>query len=146
MKTQTRNYLFNYLTLIITFVCLFYFFRYYKERNIPLNIYSYLGILIIIPSIILFTVARIQLGSSFQASAKANKLVTKGIYKKIRNPIYLFGQSFFLGLIFLTQMFYLFIIWVALIFIQRERIKKEEKVLMERFGDEYLEYKKQTWF
>jgi protein-S-isoprenylcysteine O-methyltransferase Ste14 len=112
----------------------------------PLNIFSYIGLFLLIPSIILLTIARIQLGGSFQASAKANKLVKTGIYKKVRHPIYLFGQTFFLGIILITQIFYLLIIWIALIILQIKRIKNEEKVLNEKFGDEYLEYKKHTWF
>jgi protein-S-isoprenylcysteine O-methyltransferase Ste14 len=43
-------------------------------------------------------------------------------------------------------MFWLFIIWVAIILMQIRRIRNEEKVLAEKFGDEYLEYKKGTWF
>ena len=40
----------------------------------------------------LWTVARLQLGSSFSARARANQLVTTGLYSKFRHPIYLFGQ------------------------------------------------------
>jgi protein-S-isoprenylcysteine O-methyltransferase Ste14 len=114
--------------------------------DIKLNIFSYLGLALLIPSIILFTIARIQLGGAFQASAEANKLVKTGIYKKVRHPIYLFGLIFFLGIIFITQQFFLIILWVAIVVLQIKRIKKEEKVLTEKFGNEYLEYKKQTWF
>jgi protein-S-isoprenylcysteine O-methyltransferase Ste14 len=100
----------------------------------------------LLPSIILFTIARIQLGDAFQASAKANKLVKTGIYKKVRHPIYLFGIIFVLGIIFITQQFFLLIFLAVIILLQIKRIKKEEKVLAEKFGNEYLEYKKQTWF
>jgi protein-S-isoprenylcysteine O-methyltransferase Ste14 len=42
--------------------------------------------------------ARLQLGASFSVKAKARKLVTTGVYAKIRNPIYVFGELFILGL------------------------------------------------
>ena len=134
------------MTIIIFFIGLYIYFQYFLETVGTLNIFSYLGIVLLIPSIILFTIARIQLGDAFQASAKANKLVKTGIYKKVRHPIYLFGIIFFLGIIFITQMFFLLIFLAVLILLQINRIKKEEKVLTEKFGNEYLEYKKQTWF
>ena len=146
MKLQTRNYLFNYLTLVLVFIFLFFFLWFYLKPDRPLNIFSYIGMLLLLPSIILFTIARIQLRGSFQLSAEANKLVKKGIYKKIRHPIYLFGIIFLLGIIFITQTFPLIIILVLVIFLQIKRINQEEKVLTEKFGNEYSEYKKQTWF
>jgi protein-S-isoprenylcysteine O-methyltransferase Ste14 len=146
MKIQTRNYLFNYLTLVVIFVFLFFFLRYYLGSGRPINVFTRIGLFMLVISTIFFTVARIQLGSSFQASAEAHKLVTTGIYKKLRHPIYLFGSIFLLGMIFITQVFPLLIIWALLIILQIRRIKKEEKVLTEKFGNEYPEYKKQTWF
>lgn len=146
MKLQTRNYLFNYLTIILVFIFLFFFLRFYLDTDRPLNIFSYIGILLLVPSIILFTIARIQLGDSFQVSAEANKLVKTGIYKKVRHPIYLFGIIFLLGIIFITKTFPFMIILAIVIVFQIKRINKEEKVLTEKFGNEYIEYKKQTWF
>jgi protein-S-isoprenylcysteine O-methyltransferase Ste14 len=146
MTIQTRNYILNYLTLILVILFLFFFLGYYLTADRPLNIFSYIGIVLLIPSIIFFTIARIQLGKSFQVSAEANSLVKTGIYKKIRHPIYLFGALFLLGMIFITQTFFLIIIWVIVIALQMRRIKQEEKVLTEKFGNEYREYKEQSWF
>jgi protein-S-isoprenylcysteine O-methyltransferase Ste14 len=146
MKLQTRNYLFNYLTIIVVYLFLFFFLRLYLEQGKPLNIFSYIGLILLVPSILLFTVARIQLGGSFQVSAEANKLVKTGIYKKLRHPIYLFGALVVLGIIFITHTFPIILILAIVIAMQIKRIKQEEKVLTEKFGNEYLEYKKQTWF
>ena len=146
MKTQTENYLLNYLSLIIVYIFLFFFLQSYLGNGRPLNLYTYIGIILLVFSIILFTVARIQLGGAFQASAEAIKLVKTGIYKKIRHPVYLFGAIFFLGMIFVMQRFLFLLIWLILIGFQIRRIRKEEKILTEKFGNEYLEYKKQTWF
>jgi len=44
------------------------------------------------------------------------------------------------------QRFLFLLIWLILIGFQIRRIRKEEKILTEKFGNEYLEYKKQTWF
>jgi protein-S-isoprenylcysteine O-methyltransferase Ste14 len=110
------------------------------------GILFYLGLCLVIPSTILFAIARIQLGSSFQVSAEARRLVKTGIYKKLRHPIYLFGMLFLAGLILITKAFPLFLVLAILLVLQRNRIVKEEKVLAEKFGDEYKEYREQTWF
>ena len=47
----------------------------------------------------LWTVARFQLGNSLTVTAQAKQLVTRGLYSKIRNPIYFFGSLFIIGFI-----------------------------------------------
>ncbi len=76
---------------------------------------------------------------------KVNKLITTGIYKYSRNPMYL-------GLLMIvtsTSLFYLniFTITTPFIFyfwINRFQIKREEIFLTEKFGKEYLLYKTKT--
>jgi protein-S-isoprenylcysteine O-methyltransferase Ste14 len=141
-----KNNLLNYLTLALIIVAFPILIVFYLKAGFPINSFTYIGLALIIPSLVFFTIARIQLGSSFQVSAEANKLVTEGLYKKIRHPVYLFGLLFLLGFIIFIQMFYLLVFWGALIFLQRRRIKKEEKVLEEKFGEQYVKYKNETWF
>src|SRR5437763_15978587 len=45
----------------------------------------------------LLLTARYQLGRSFAVTAQARVLVTRGIYSRIRNPIYVFGAFLVLG-------------------------------------------------
>lgn len=141
-----KNIIFNLLTLLIVIAACCVLIVKYFQTDFPINVYTGIGLFLIITSLVFVSIARIQLGSSFTISAKANKLVTGGIYKKIRHPIYLFGLIFIFGLIIFIQNFYLLIIWCGLIFMQRRRIKKEEKILEEKFGEEYVKYKKNTWF
>ena len=76
---------------------------------------------------------------------KVNKLVTSGIYKYSRNPMYLgllmivISSSIFYLNIFsiLTPLF--FYLWI-----NRFQIKREEVFLTEKFGEDYLSYKKKT--
>jgi len=141
-----RNKFSNYGTLIIIFVSFTIIVVQTIKAFSTANTYTYAGLCLMIPSLVCFAIARIQLGSSFQVSAEANDLVTEGIYKKIRHPVYLFGSLFLLGVILFIQQFYVLIIWAILIYIQTLRIKKEEKVLGEKFGEQYEKYKKRTWF
>ena len=141
-----KNNILNYATLILIMVAIPVMIGIYFRSGAPVNVYSYIGLALMIPSLILLAMARIKLGSSFQVSAKANNLVTDGIYKKLRHPIYLFGTIFVLGAIIFFQKFILLIVLGAIIFLQMKRIKKEEQVLEEKFGEQYRNYKKETWF
>jgi protein-S-isoprenylcysteine O-methyltransferase Ste14 len=115
-------------------------------RSAPWNPMRWTGAILMVPSFVLFSVAHVQLGSSFSVSAQARNLVTTGIYSRIRNPIYLFGALLFVGVfLFLEQPRYS-LIFLVLIPLQLIRIRREEKVLEEKFGDAYRQYKKSTWF
>jgi protein-S-isoprenylcysteine O-methyltransferase Ste14 len=91
-------------------------------------------------------VARVQLGRSFSVTAQARKLVTTGIYSKIRNPIYVFSTMFLVGLAIVIERPLLFLLLGVLIPVQWFRARKEEAVLARAFGEEYERYKAGTWF
>jgi protein-S-isoprenylcysteine O-methyltransferase Ste14 len=90
--------------------------------------------------------ARLQLGASFSVKAKATKLVTTGVYAKIRNPIYVFGGLFLVGLALVLENWLLLIVVAILVPVQMARARKEEAVLHQAFGEEYERYKAGTWF
>jgi protein-S-isoprenylcysteine O-methyltransferase Ste14 len=94
----------------------------------------------------LFVTARLQLGKSFSVSPQAKELVTHGLYSRIRNPIYVFVGVMWLGLIVALRLYWLLLPFFALLVMQMIRVGKEAKVLQERFGQTYLDYRKQTWF
>ena len=87
-----------------------------------------------------------QLGEAFSVQAKATKLVTTGIYSRIRNPIYVFGALMLAGVIIWLEKPWFLLCLAALIPLQVVRSRKEEQVLAEKFGDAYQEYKRHTWF
>jgi|ERR1039458_7587375 protein-S-isoprenylcysteine O-methyltransferase Ste14 len=91
-------------------------------------------------------VARLQLGASFSVRAKAKKLVTTGVYSRIRNPIYVFSAMFLVGLVIVSERWLLLVPIALLLPLQMSRARKEEAVLREAFGDEYVRYKAGTWF
>jgi protein-S-isoprenylcysteine O-methyltransferase Ste14 len=90
--------------------------------------------------------ARYTLGRSFSVKAKATAMVTSGIYSRIRNPIYVSGVVVFIGLGFMIWKVIMVAVIVAVILMQIVRARREAQVLEEKFGDEYREYRKRTWF
>lgn len=110
------------------------------------NASRWLGLLIAIPAAVMLFVARWQLGKSFSLTPQARELVTHGIYSKIRNPIYVFSGIFVTGFLIALQKPYAFLFLAVLLVVQITRAHKEAKVLEEKFGDAYREYRKKTWF
>jgi protein-S-isoprenylcysteine O-methyltransferase Ste14 len=141
-----RNKIFNYSTLALVYFAFFFTVIKYFTAHALVNSYTYIGLILMTVSLVFLTMARIKLGDSFQVSAEANNLVKSGIYKTIRHPLYVFSFTFVMGFLIFIQVFYGLIFLFVLIVLQLKRIKKEEAVLIEKFGDEYVEYKKQTWF
>ncbi len=105
-----------------------------------------LGLLLAMAGFVLWTIARFQLGASFAVTAQARHLVTRGLYGKIRNPIYVFGSLFVVGYILLMGRPVWLLIFVAIVPLQLWRSGKEAQVLEAAFGDEYRTYRAGTWF
>jgi len=112
----------------------------------PWTAWQIVGLVIAAPAFVLFMLARFQLGGAFSVRAKASTLVTKGIYSRIRNPIYVFGGLLIAGFIIFAQRPQWLLIFVVLIPVQMIRVRKEERVLEAKFGDRYRDYKRKTWF
>lgn len=104
------------------------------------------GLVLMCSALILITVARFQLGNSFSVSPQAKKLITHGIYSRIRNPIYVFGTFVFAGLFLFLERPLLLLLIVPVVILQITRARAESRVLEEHFGDEYRRYKVSTWF
>jgi protein-S-isoprenylcysteine O-methyltransferase Ste14 len=107
--------------------------------------HHWIGAAISLGGLFLWLLARHQLGESFAVRAEAKKLVTHGLYAKIRNPIYFFAFFAFSGELVALGAYAA--IPVLLIFQggQFMRIKREEQVLEAAFGDDYRAYKAKTW-
>ena len=134
----------NYLTLALVGIALIILFSQFWGP--PWTVVRIIGLAVAIPSFLLFALARIQLGKAFSVQAKATTLVTTGIYSRIRNPIYIFGGLMIAGFILWVNQPWLLLLLAVLSPIQVFRIRKEERVLTEKFGATYLDYKRKTWF
>jgi len=106
----------------------------------------YLGIASSVVCAVFWFLARWQLGDSFSVTAQARKLVTGGLYARLRHPIYVFGTLAFLFALLALSGRRALAIWPFVLLIQFGRARREERVLAAAFGPAYEEYRETTWF
>ncbi len=134
----------NLLTLaVVLAVVVYYASHAYQLAWTPAHI---AGLALGAPAFLLFVAARLQLGGAFSIKAEASKLVTTGLYSRIRNPIYVFGALMMVGIVIFVDRPWWLLALAILVPLQVRRSRQEAKVLEEKFGVEYLDYKRKTWF
>ena len=110
--------------------------------------FRYAGLAVIFTGIFLRLAAIITLGRFFTVDVtirQDHKLKKDGLYKYLRHPSYFASLLSFIGFgISLNNWLSLALVTIAILVVFIIRIKFEEKILMEQFGIEYLEYKKTT--
>ena len=103
-----------------------------------------IGIIMLIPCSILLVKGIIDAGKETLSPSKET-LLYKGIYKYIRHPQTLGEYPMFIAACFIINSLFL-VIWSTIFIIISVgiTIHYEEKDLVKRFGDSYIEYKKNT--
>ncbi|MFH1825221.1 MAG: isoprenylcysteine carboxylmethyltransferase family protein [Candidatus Firestonebacteria bacterium] len=113
---------------------------YHILRFIPKRLIFSIGIITVLTFLPIFVIGIFYLNRR-GAVGQSDSLVTNGIYKYVRNPMYsgisftIFGIGFLLNK---TGVVLAGILWLLMTFIQ---CKREEKELNGRFGEEYMNYK-----
>jgi protein-S-isoprenylcysteine O-methyltransferase Ste14 len=107
----------------------------------------WLGFAIGATGLALLAWSELELGRFWSAQLqlrKGHRLVTSGPYAVIRHPLYtgLFGYAVGIGL--LSAHWGFILLSIVIIFGFVNRIPREEKMLIEQFGDEYIHYRHQT--
>jgi protein-S-isoprenylcysteine O-methyltransferase Ste14 len=134
----------NVASLLV--IALFAVVFFWKTSGLPWTPYRVAGLAIATPALLLLVVARLQLGRAFSIRPKASTLITTGLYSRIRNPIYVFGSVFIVGLSILIEIPWFLLILIPIIPMQIWRSRNEAALLEEKFGDEYRVYRQKTWF
>lgn len=104
------------------------------------------GIVLALIGFSLAILGRVQLGKSFAFTPQAKALVTHGLYSRIRNPMYVFLDLGICGIALALHFWYVLLLLVVLVPMQIRNARKEGRLLQEKFGEGYLEYKRGTWF
>lgn len=134
-----------WLPLLLGLCCLYFVFVHGPGAR---DLTRWIGLVVSLLGLTGVIVARYTLGESFSIKAKATKLVTTGIYSRIRNPIYLSGVILIVGLVVMVRRsaFWLVPAIVILVPTQIVRARREARVLEAKFGDAYRQYRERTWF
>ena len=116
---------------------------------LPLTIWARLvGVALGITALLWFVWVHRSLGNnlSVRLSIKDQQvLVTDGPYRWIRHPMYSAFYLLHIAVFFLTANWFIGVTWLAgLTVIMLLRINREEKMLLDRFGDQYSTYMKRT--
>jgi len=118
----------------------------------PENLYTFsalniLGMAIFVVGMTIAFVAVFTLRRSYSGTLvirEDHQLVTHGIYRYTRHPIYLGVLIAILGLPIFAASLYGLLVMSALIPIILNRIRMEERLLTEEFGDVYRDYQETT--
>ena len=153
-KFQLKNFLKAAYDLILVFLQFFiislYFFQFdflVQKQIIQVSPFSYsLGILIIIIAFIIMLVSIKDLGrnlSPFPRPIKNSNLVTTGIYRFTRHPMYYSLIFISIGVFIIKLSIYYLFLTISLALIIKFKIVLEEKYLMNKFKN-YLLYKNEV--
>jgi len=108
----------------------------------------YLGLIVLFIGILTRFLIIKSLGKYFTVDVtirEGHQIKKDGVYSVLRHPSYSASLLTFLGLgLFLNNWVALFIAFIPPFLAFLYRIKIEEKALIEQFGQDYIEYKKQT--
>ena len=78
------------------------------------------------------------------ATRKQHQLVTSGPYRWVRHPLYTVGSSLFIAFGMMADNWFIAALGLLAFIAMAARTPKEEANLIEKFGDEYRDYMKQT--
>jgi protein-S-isoprenylcysteine O-methyltransferase Ste14 len=87
------------------------------------------------------------LGKEWSVNLQLNsdhRLIKSGPYSRIRHPMYTALFSVYLGLGLISSNYVIIILMIMAVISLAIRIPKEEKMLIEKFGDEYKTYMRNT--
>lgn len=108
----------------------------------------YLGVAFLYVGIVLRFIIIKSLGKYFTVDVtirQDHKIKKEGFYRYLRHPSYAFSLLTSLGLgLYLNNWLSLFFAFIPPFIAFGYRIRIEEHVLIEQFGEEYLEYRKKT--
>ncbi|MBT5550999.1 MAG: isoprenylcysteine carboxylmethyltransferase family protein [Nitrospina sp.] len=107
----------------------------------------YFGLSIGVVGVLLWISAMWTLGSSLAVLPGTDQLVTKGIYRIFRHPVYI-GIVLTLTGLFVACGSVICLVYVGVVVIPLNifRARAEEKVLLEQLGPSYQQYKDSTYF
>jgi protein-S-isoprenylcysteine O-methyltransferase Ste14 len=152
-KTELDKNSTKYISIVmgISFILLFLspFLNYFLIGKISYLWIEFFGVFLGVTGIFIRCAAFYTLGRFFTRTlqeAENHILITDGIYKYIRHPGYLSDFLIFFGVAMaLGNWIPVLFVIIAYPIVYFYRIKTEEKMLIEIFGEAYIHYQKHSW-
>lgn len=137
--------------LLLASLFLLWFLPFADRRHIFVfgqSYWRYLGLLFCVAGAGVRLLALRDLGAHFSAYVTlqpGHQLVRRGVYGKVRHPLYLSLLLIPTGIaLVFDSLLFVPIVGLALVFVS-DRIKKEEHLLASRFGSTFADYRRSTW-
>jgi protein-S-isoprenylcysteine O-methyltransferase Ste14 len=80
----------------------------------------------------------------FQDNDKDIEIVTKGVFNIVRHPMYFGSTLLFFSFVILSNSVLALLVWILICVFYYFISRYEEKLLINKFGDEYKEYQKKV--
>ncbi len=148
-KLSLRNIFFTTIFTISFIIQIILMFLFFNELGIVILVYmGYIiwGFSLYFGLISFWTFKKrggVEKGKSYLYTTK---LVDNGPYAIVRHPQYLGGILFTISISFWTQIFLSLILSIIIIILTYQWTYVEDKNLIEKFGEDYEEYKKKVRF
>jgi len=156
-EEKRASIIFDILILTMLLLSPFFLIGAYFENKLFISqilpfwdniIISYIGFILYLTGSLLILVARVQLGrfgTAELSTEQDHQLFTEGVYKYIRNPMYSGGLIATIGLCLVFRcIITLIIVFTYTFMVYRMRLIEEERILLEKFGKQFEEYKRKT--
>ena len=149
-ETENKDLPFVVLASVVFFSALvvsFWEFVTVQGMVFRFNMLSITGLVLFVIGVCIRFVGKRTLGKYYSYGLRLlpdHKLVTSGIYGYVRHPISLAVLVYDPGIPLIFSSLYGFLITLALIPLILYRVKIEERMLIEKFGDEYRAYMQRT--
>jgi len=120
-----------------------FFFQYstFLNQYVPLGVKIPLGVVLLVLSGYL---ARTGLSIVFGEERKTPGVIRKSVFNVVRHPVYLSEILLYLGLLMLNISLAAGVVWVVAIGFLHYISRYEERLLLERFGEEYELYMREV--
>ncbi len=119
----------------------------FQGMTVHASIVSVAGLVLFLMGFVIRRVGKRTLGKYYSYGLRTvenHKLIKHGIYKHIRHPISLAAIIYSIGIPLIFSSLYGSLLMVMIIPFILYRVEIEERMLIEKFGDEYREYMKTT--
>ena len=149
-ETEKEDRIFVVLASLVFFLALsvsFWEFVTVQRMVFRFSLFSVLGLILFVVGVGIRLAGKRALGKYYSYGLRVlpdHKLVTSGIYRYVRHPISLAVLVYDPGIPLIFSSLYGFLLMLALIPLILYRITIEERMLIQKFGDEYRDYMKRT--